>query len=194
MSLNPLEQLVVPAKPKVATPQVSHRWAIVNTVKPSLTVTLAGPNEGPVPAVSLCDCLPGDRVWVEFYDGQLLATHRARTSLDTWTAPTFQNGWVNYDAANAGYGSCAYRREGNFGVLCGLVKNPVTTSTTAIFTLPTSLWPVEARIFNQQSNVGEARINVKENTGEVQVFAYYNGGSGSFVSLEGIRFPLGPTP
>ena len=54
-----------------------------------------------------------------------------------WTAPTFQNSWVNYD----GVEPAQYRKVGDIVELRGLVKNGTVGETTAIFTLPTGFRP-----------------------------------------------------
>lgn len=101
-------------------------------------------------------------------------------------SPTLGNGWVNY---GSGHKAATYRRDNGFVVVEGLVKSGTfsTTSTGTIFTLPAGYIPGAQMIFNQMSDVGQARVDVMT-TGDVRAMAAYNGGSNTWVSLAGIRF------
>ena len=60
--------------------------------------------------------------------------HQITPLIDSgWVAPTFQNGWLNYDAAV--YPAAAYRRIGTWVYLRGLLKSG-TVGAVPAFTLP----------------------------------------------------------
>lgn len=99
----------------------------------------------------------------------------------SWTAPTLQNSWVNFDATH--FSPAGYRKDGNgFVHLRGLIKSGVTTVGTTLFTLPTGYRPELTVIHAVASNdaFGEARVN---NDGTVTI----NAGT-SWFCLDGITF------
>ncbi len=100
---------------------------------------------------------------------------------ESWTAPTFQNSWVNYDTT---YNQVGYFKD-KYGIvhLRGLVKSGTVGGSTPIFTLPEGYRPIKRCIFVTISNGSIGRCDVKD-TGEVIA----NNGSNSWFSLEGISF------
>jgi len=63
--------------------------------------------------------------------------------------PTFQNSWVNFDAANQR--KAGFRVGLGYAELCGLIKNG-TTGGAVIFTLPAVAWPPKPVRFAVESN------------------------------------------
>lgn len=104
----------------------------------------------------------------------------------SWTAPTFQNSWVNYgDQWNvAGY--C--KDPSGIVRLRGLIKNG---SAGTIFTLPVGFRPSATCLYlvacNHATPPGNARIDVLSN-GSVNLMTYATGGNNAWVSLDGITF------
>lgn len=98
-----------------------------------------------------------------------------------WTAVTFQNSWVNYDAT---YNQCAYLRDPNgFVHLRGLVKTGTVGVATPIFTLPAGYRPQYIELFSTISNAALGRVDVLTD-GKVAV----NVGNNTWVSLDGLTF------
>jgi hypothetical protein len=64
----------------------------------------------------------------------------------TWTAVTFQNGWLN--VAGASDALAAYIRKGDYCYLRGLIKGTISnaTATGKAFTLPVGYRPSKTRI------------------------------------------------
>lgn len=102
-------------------------------------------------------------------------------SQPAFAAPTFQNGWVNYDTSTyniAGF----YRDALNRVYLRGLVRNG--TVSTAIFTLPAGFRPDRECIFAVISNSTIGRVDVYP-SGQVRAETPSNN---TYVSLDGISF------
>jgi hypothetical protein len=102
-----------------------------------------------------------------------------------WTAPTFQNSWVNY--AGGVYSPAGYRKDGaGFVHLRGLVSTGTVGSGVAIFTLPVGYRPAYQSLFVTISNSLIARVDVQAD-GKVCLTS----GSATWASLEGITFFAG---
>lgn len=111
----------------------------------------------------------------------------------TWTAVTFQNGWINY--TGAGFDTCKYIRKGDYCFLRGLIQGTIhnTTATGKAFTLPVGYRPTHTRI-----NLGWAaggptgatplRIDVVATGEVVPGVDTPNGTVTAYVSLDGIFF------
>lgn len=72
-----------------------------------------------------------------------------------WTAPVFQNGWIDY---GAGYQTARYRKLGDIVYIEGLIKSG--TIGLVAFTLPAGLRPVLAQQFGGISNGAFGYIHV----------------------------------
>jgi len=105
------------------------------------------------------------------------AAWRGVTVPTAWTAVTFQNSWVNFDATRP----CQYRKVGDRGFLRGAAKSG--TSPQVIFTLPSGFWPIQSEDFAVAAN------NL---FGVVRVFSdgavYSAVGGNTKVDLAGIQF------
>lgn len=124
-----------------------------------------------------------DEVWAVANGADILVIGPLSAAGD-WIAPTFQNGWVNYGGAYAvaGYAIEPYRTV--------RLKGMVASGTTGtVFNVGLENAPSERHVYNQMSVSGQARVDVLSN-GNVDVFAYYNGGSNSWVSLSGITWRI----
>lgn len=98
-----------------------------------------------------------------------------------WIAPTFQNGWVNYDIAT--YEPAGYMKDSlGFVHLKGLVKSG-TVGAVPVFTLPAGYRPSKQNLFPTVANENHGTIYVRPD-GVVQVTF----GSNAYVSLSGITF------
>ena len=99
----------------------------------------------------------------------------------TWTAPTFENAWVNYDATT--WDTAGYRIDPDGRAhLKGLVKSGTDPGT--IFTLPSGYRPALNQMFSVVSADVFARVDVNSD-GTVKVAV---GGNNAWVSLNGIAF------
>lgn len=110
----------------------------------------------------------------------ILALFKALVQLpDSFTAPTFQNSWVNFDG---GYQVAGFYKD-PFGVvhLRGLVKNG--TVGQPIFTLPEGYRPAARLLFAAASNDAFGRVDILAN-GHVNAEI----GNNAYVSLNGISF------
>lgn len=102
---------------------------------------------------------------------------------ESWTAPTLQNGWVNYGSV---FATAGYRKlPSGLVVVKGLVKDGTVTSGTVIFTLPVGYRPMEKLIFPSLNNNNVSRVDVGSN-GDV-IVAHPSTASG-WLALDGIRF------
>jgi len=96
-----------------------------------------------------------------------------------WTAPTFQNSWVNYGDI---YETAGYIKDAlGFVHIRGLVKSG--TANTTIFTLPVGYRPNKSEIFTVMANQAICRLEVSAN-GTVA----HSVGTNAWVSLAGITF------
>lgn len=129
---------------------------------------------------------------LETYKGGAWGPYRPpRGSVDTWHAPTFQNGWVDY---GGGFASVGYTiTEDGWVRLRGLAKSGVfdAAGTKPIFTLPNS--PINYRpVAHHLFTVGTPPNAVDPKMGRVDVFpngfvsAVY--GTNGWLSLDGISF------
>ena len=146
-----------------------------NNVSISGALTLNGKPAGRVHVQSTAPSSPADGdLWVD-------------TSTPTWTAPTFQNSWVNYGSE---WNSAGYYKDANGVVhLRGLVKSG---SIGAIFTLPAGYRPTATWLFICASNSsatppGYARVDINT-SGSVSLNTYSANSNNGWVSLDGITF------
>lgn len=101
---------------------------------------------------------------------------------ESWTAPTLQNGWVNY---GGNYSTAGYRKLSSGQVeLKGLVRDGTTSFDTVIFTLPVGYRPMAQRLCPSVANNNIGRVDVKPNG---DVIVGYMGAAG-WLTLEGVRF------
>lgn len=113
--------------------------------------------------------------------GNSWVTYRPpRGSVDTWHAPTFQNGWTNYSST---FTTAAYTiTEDGWVRLRGLVKGG--TINTAIFTLPTGYRPTATHLFTASTYPNAyCRIDVRA---DGQVVAAT--GNNTWVALDNLAF------
>jgi hypothetical protein len=125
---------------------------------------------------------PGQLDIVEEYDGMSLRREwdAVGAVLDGWTAPTFQNAWVNY---GVGYDTAGYRPDSFNNVeLKGLIKSGAIGSSA--FTLPAGARPGATLAFSVLSNAAVGRVDVYSNGQVVPAV-----GNNAYVSLSNIRFP-----
>lgn len=99
------------------------------------------------------------------------------------TAVTFQNGWVNFDAAN--YSTASYIKKDGWVTIQGNVKDGVVGLGTPVFTLPVGHRPARNMTFATYNNGAFAGVQVSIG-GEVSVLV----GTNVATSLDGIRFPI----
>ena len=119
---------------------------------------------------------------VEEYDGMSLRREwdAVGAVLDGWTAPTFQNAWVNFGGA---YDTAGYQLDSFNNVeLKGLIKTG--TIGLSAFTLPAGYRPAATLAFTAISNGAVGRVEVNS-SGQVIPAA----GNNAYVSLTNIRFP-----
>jgi len=110
-------------------------------------------------------------------DDNLLKWMPGNTHLYSWSTPTFQNGWINYDTV---YNEAAYYRDASNRVyLRGLIRN----GTGNIFTLPVGYRPVRQELFVVLTDTGVGRVDVAANGVVLK-----NGGGNGWLSLDGISF------
>jgi hypothetical protein len=108
---------------------------------------------------------------------------------DTWHNVSFQNSWTNYAVSSFGYASYRMYPDGTVH-LKGLIKNATTSKTGTIFTLPSGYRPANSKIYQCiAGGNGEARVDISAG-GVVSVYNYKNGGTGAFISLEGVIFDV----
>lgn len=129
----------------------------------------------------------------------IVATNAGKVSIpngiktNTWvlvgsggTAPGFQNGWGNYDAANR---PVKFKKlpDGTV-VLSGIPTGG--TAGTPVFTLPADCWPDQQGAIVLVANVANVYCQFNAN-GEVRV--YNTGGAGSYAYLSPVRFQAAGT-
>lgn len=102
-------------------------------------------------------------------------------TFEGWTAPTFQNSWVNFGSGWAAVGYC--KDSLGFVHLKGLIKSGTVAYGTPMFTLPVGYRPAESEIFASVSNSVFGEIAVDSNG----IVSAVNG-SNSFFTLSGITF------
>jgi hypothetical protein len=103
------------------------------------------------------------------------------TGETAWTAPTFQNAWVNFGFASTQWSLAGYRKIGDMVWLKGLVKSG--TVGAAIFTLPVGYRPSADALFAVDSNNLFGVIDVTS-AGVVKLTT----GSNVYVQLDGLVF------
>lgn len=98
---------------------------------------------------------------------------------------SFQNSWVNYDAAN--YAPGGYWKD-PFGIvhLQGLIKSG--SSGTACFTLPVGYRPLKSHIFPSVCQSGGAYVPTELDVASSGVVNPYFTGALDWFSLNGISF------
>ena len=99
---------------------------------------------------------------------------------NTWSSPTFQGGWLNYDAASftpAGY----YKDADGVVHVRGLVRSGAINST--IFNLPAGYRPSKTIIRENSSNQAMGRVDIFSSGNIIPV-----AGSNGWFSLDGISF------
>lgn len=105
-----------------------------------------------------------------------------KLSGESWTAPTFQNNWVNM---SNGWATAGYRKmpDGRIEIK-GLVKEG--SLNTAIFTLPTGYRPNEHRMFTSiQGNGNSVRLTINSNGNVYTTDAVSN----SYQTIEASFYP-----
>ena len=119
-----------------------------------------------------------------------IGIQRLPSTQSQWTAPTFQNGWVDYDN---GYAEPGYTRDAAGIVrLRGLIRSGSTVDGVLAFTLPAGMRPQGRRLFACSTDAGgvgsegmRARCDVLSD-GRVLLY----GVSAAWVSLDGITFSV----
>lgn len=112
-------------------------------------------------------------------------------SQDFWKSLGLTNGWINYSGNDAtiatNYGTCAWRwSDDGKVVMRGLVANG---AAGLIVQLPnTIMGPDQRAIFIQNASGGICRLDVTYDAGIYFMNYLATGGSGGFVSLEGIEW------
>jgi hypothetical protein len=107
-----------------------------------------------------------------------------KLGVEPWIAPTFQNGWLNYESLN--WNDAGFFKD-QFGIihLRGLIKTG--TLDAVAFTLPTGYRPTKANLFVTISNDGISnilsRLDILSTGGVVP-----RSGANNWFSLEGIQF------
>ena len=97
-----------------------------------------------------------------------------------WTAPSFANSWVNFDAGTTN--PCGYMRDpSGFVHLRGKVKTG--TINTAIFTLPANYRPHYKETLVSISNDAVCKIEIDTSGNVVSAT-----GNNTYVSLDGLTF------
>jgi hypothetical protein len=100
----------------------------------------------------------------------------------TWTAPTFENNWVNYDI-NVFNPTGYYKDTSGRVYLRGLIKAGTVGNNIAVFTLPAGYRPYKQCIFIVDATGAYGRVDIFEN-GKVIVLV----GNNTYVTLDGISF------
>lgn len=85
--------------------------------------------------------------WIRSDTGQLRFRANGVTSHGDWTAVTFTNGWVNF---NAGYQTCQYRKVADVVEIRGVMSTGTVASTA--FTLPAGFRPASNHLIATVSN------------------------------------------
>jgi len=102
-----------------------------------------------------------------------------------WTAVTFQNNWINFDA-NA---TIRYRKSGDMAQLQGCMKNGTLGYGVAAFTLPTGFRPRADSVFlTPMGGNGVAMVFIQTNGVISVASSAVAGGTNAFVYLDGIAF------
>ena len=108
----------------------------------------------------------------------------------TFTAPTFQNGWLNYSPGsgdpnwqNAGYLTDSLGRVQT----TGLVRAGTVASGTPIFTLPVASRPTEYLHMLNNVSGGLGHFSIDHSNGAVVA----KGGSNAYLSLQSMFYPAG---
>jgi len=107
------------------------------------------------------------------------------SELEAWTSPTLLNSWQNY---GSGYAPAGFYLSQDYWVhLKGVVR--LGTDNTAVFTLPAGYTPPKTMWFTVSTNntIGYARVDPDGTVRKV------SGGNNTYVSLDGITFPVLPT-
>lgn len=131
--------------------------------------------------------IPSNWIMVVTRNGDLLTpayTWGDGVRQDFWRNLTLSNSWVNYNAA---WPSAAWKFTGNGEVvLRGMIAGGA--ANTVFTTFNTELAPANGtHIFLQSSYLGQARVDAQTNGG-VAVNAFYNGGSNTWVALQGVSW------
>lgn len=101
-----------------------------------------------------------------------------------WTNATYQNGWID---GNAAYNSAGYRKEGNRVWMRGLIKNP-SAGSTIIFTLPAGFRPLKTKSVVTASSSGTPLYFIVTTTGDVSLSSYAT--ASATVPCDGLSFEI----
>lgn len=107
-------------------------------------------------------------------------THHQLMEDTGWITPSFENGWINYDAA--AYQPARYRKVGNIVYISGLVKNGTPNQT--IFTLPVGFRPLRNLHFATAAGAAFAILEIKGENGSPAGAVHHNTGATSWYSIE----------
>lgn len=102
------------------------------------------------------------------------------TSVSTWTAVTYQNGWADY---GLGFQVAQYRKVGDEVQLRGLIKGPALNQV--IFTLPTGFRPPAPVIWGVAGTDAFAELRLAAD-GTLQATV----GSAAWITLDSLRFSV----
>jgi len=99
---------------------------------------------------------------------------------DYWRTITMSASWVSFGGV---YNTPAWKFAGDGAVVMrGLVKSGSLSTSVPAFTFPAGLGPAGTEIFQQASDIGQCRVDIR-NDGGLLMYGYYNGGNNAWVSF-----------
>jgi hypothetical protein len=99
---------------------------------------------------------------------------------DTWYAPSLQNSWVNFDAANSSNAGYLKMKEGPVA-LRGVMKDGTFADGTTVFNVPAGYRPIKTVTLDVVANGTACRVTI-DTAGDVKVYGL---SSAAFLSLDG---------
>lgn len=162
-----------------------------------LTVTLNASGVSVPAGAVISGALPVGAAVACIWDGpSLVVIGRLESAAAAWATVTFNGGWSNFSTGT--FGSAAYRRDGEFVHMAGLVATTAITPPASICTLPSGYRPTKTLMFACPATTAStnfiARVDV-EPTGNVQftqplTFTWPGSTAVSWLSLAPIIFPI----